>query len=71
LFVLTVNNALPGIFARYVGTLGVSGAATADIVIPNLAPLTGIGVHTAFVSLDGSAPSGVDDVSNTFSFTIQ
>ena len=42
----------------------------AAIHIPNLPALIGVRLHSAFVTLGPSAPSGIRSISNTFSFTI-
>ena len=70
LLVVSVGGYLPTIFQNYAGLLDAQGAATAYLNIPNIAVLKGIRIHTAFVSLKPTAPSGVSNISNTFVFTI-
>ena len=67
---VSVTGLWPTIFSGYPGVLDGQGQARAAIHIPNLAGLIGIRIHTAFVTLDPQAPSGVRSISNTFSFTV-
>lgn len=67
---LSVKGLLPGIFRNYAGTLDAKGAATASIVIPNHAGFIGVRLHTAFLTLKATAPSGVSSISQTYTFTI-
>ncbi len=67
---ITVNNYLPMIFKNYAGNLDAKGKAKAQIMIPNAPVLKGIRIHSAFVTLDASAPFGISLISNTASFTI-
>jgi len=60
----------PGIFSGYRGVIDQNGKALATIHIPNATVLIGTRLHTAFVSLDPAAPSGIRSISNTDSFTI-
>jgi hypothetical protein len=60
----------PGIFSGYRGVIDSKGQAQATINIPNVTVLIGTRLHTAFVTLDPAAPSGVRSISNTDSFTI-
>ena len=70
LLVVTANNYLPAIFAGYRGVIGTNGQAQAAINIPADNRLIGVRIHTAFVTVSPSAPSGFKSISNTFSFTI-
>jgi hypothetical protein len=70
LLVITVNNYLPSIFVNYTGKLDAAGKAKAQIKIPNDTRLKGVRIHSAFVTLDASAPHGVSRISNTATFTI-
>ena len=70
LLVVTVNDYWPAIFSRYRGAIDSKGQAKATINIPNSPALIGQRIHTAFVTLDPKAPSGIKSISNTFSFTI-
>jgi len=71
LLVLSVSNALPSIFQNYIGLLDATGMATAKLNIPNIPALKGVRIYTAFLTLKGTAPSGVQSISNSFLFTIQ
>lgn len=62
---------LPSVFANYSGALDTSGRGKASLVIPNIAALKGLKIHTAFVTVGASAPSGISSISNTVAFTIQ
>jgi hypothetical protein len=70
LLVVTVKNYWPWIFAGYRGVIGSKGQAQAAIHIPNVSALMGVRLHSAFVTLDPAAPSGIRSISNTFSFSI-
>jgi len=70
LLVVTVSGALPGIFSGYAGTMDAQGNAKAKINIPSIPALVGVRIHTAFLTLSGSAPNGVQAISNTASFSI-
>jgi hypothetical protein len=71
LFLISVSGQAPSIFSGYHGVLDGQGRATANIDIPSIAALIGVKVHTAFVTLDTRARSGIKSTSNTFSFTIR
>ncbi len=71
LLLVSVNGWWPTIFSGYQGVLDAQGGAGAKIHIPNLAVLKGVRLHSAFVTLLASAPSGIKSISNTFTFTIQ
>ncbi|MBN2492244.1 MAG: hypothetical protein JXQ29_15465 [Planctomycetes bacterium] len=47
-----------------------AGRAPAAIPVPNIPPLVGTQFHTAFVTVDPQAPSGIASISNPPSFTI-
>jgi hypothetical protein len=70
LLVVSTSGLWPGIFVGYSGILDAQGQAKARINIPGLAALKGVRLHTAFVTVLGSAPSGIRSISNTFTFTI-
>ena len=70
LLVVSVNGWWPSIFIGYRGVIDSKGQAKGAINIPNISPLIGQKIHTAFVTLSPSAPSGIKSISNTFSFTI-
>ncbi|MBN2490125.1 MAG: hypothetical protein JXQ29_04680 [Planctomycetes bacterium] len=71
LLTLSVLGLAPAVFQNYAGVLDAQGAGKAALHIPNLPALKGIRIYTAFVTLLGTAPSGVASISNTFLFTIQ
>ena len=71
LLVLSVGGLIPAFFQNYSGILDSSGKASARLAIPNLPVLKGIRIYTAFVTLNPSAPTGVQSISNSFLFTIQ
>ena len=70
LLIVTVSDSWPQIFQGYRGMIDNQGKATAKIRIPNITALIGTHTHTAFVTLNPSAPSGIKSISNTFSFSI-
>ena len=67
---LSAGNFWPSIFSGYRGVIDNKCQAKASINIPNIPALIGTKPHTAFVTLDPAAASGVRSISNTFSFTI-
>jgi len=67
IFYITAANTIPLVFQNFHGTLDTSGAAKANLAIPNMGVLAGIKVHAAFVTYPG--PAGVKTVSNPFTFT--
>jgi len=70
LLALSVAGLWPAIFSGYRGLIDNRGRARAAIHIPNLLALIGTRIHTAFVTLDPAAPSGIRSISNTYSFSI-
>ncbi|MBN2491402.1 MAG: hypothetical protein JXQ29_11195 [Planctomycetes bacterium] len=70
LLVLSVSGRAPGVFQGYAGTLDAQGDGKAKLLIPSIPALKGIRIHTAFVTLLATAPSGVSSISNSFLFTI-
>jgi hypothetical protein len=70
LLLVTVNGYWPWIFSGYRGVIDSKGQAQAAIHIPNIPALIGTHLHTAFVTLDPAAPSGIRSISKTFSFQI-
>jgi hypothetical protein len=60
----------PSVFAGYRGVIDSKGQALAAIHIPNVPALVGMHLHSAFVTLDPAAPSGIRSISNTESFVI-
>ena len=67
----SVNGYLPMIFQNYSGVLDLNGQGTAKINIPNLPGLKGARIYSAFLTLKGGAPMGIQSISNTFVFTVQ
>jgi hypothetical protein len=70
LLVVSVGGFWPSIFAGYRGVLDGGGQGAAAIHIPGSPLLVGQRIHSAFVTVSPSAPSGVKSISNTESFTI-
>jgi hypothetical protein len=71
LLMVSTLGLLPTVFVNYAGVLDAGGQAKARIDILNDRALIGIRLHSAFVTLDPSAPFGIRSISNTFSFSIQ
>ena len=67
---LSIGGTVPSVFQNYAGVLDASGKATAMLNIPNIPALAQIRIYTAFITLSGSAPSGIKTISNTYMFTI-
>jgi hypothetical protein len=67
---VSMAGAWPSVFSGYRGVIDSKGQAQAAIHIPSIAALIGARVHTAFVTLDAAAPSGVRSISTTFVFSI-
>ena len=70
LLAVSVAGLWPAVFSGYQGIVDGNGQAQAAIHVPNLPALIGTPVHTAFVTLDPAAPSGIRSISNTVSFVI-
>jgi hypothetical protein len=70
LLFISVIGYWPWLFSAYRGVMDKTGRAKAAINIPNIPALIGVRLHTAFVTLDPSAPWGIKSISNTFSFSI-
>ena len=66
----SVNSAVPTVFSGYQGMIGAGGRAAAVVRIPDSHAMIGLRIHTAFVTLDPAAPSGIKSISNTFSFSV-
>jgi len=60
----------PWIFSGYRGVIDSQGRAKAAIHIPNLPALIGVRLHSASVTVDPAAPSGIRSISNTVSFSV-
>ncbi|MBN1607496.1 MAG: hypothetical protein JW940_12735 [Polyangiaceae bacterium] len=67
---VSVGNRWPWIFQGYRGVLDSRGQAQAVVKIPNHAALVGTRFHTAFLTIDRPAPSGIRSISTTAAFTI-
>jgi hypothetical protein len=67
---VTVNNDWPWIFSGYRGVIDAKGQAQAAIHIPGTPALIGVRLHSAFATLDASAPLGIKSISDTVSFSI-
>lgn len=70
LLAASVSGALPTIFKDYAGILDAAGKGTGILKFPNLPALVGTRIHSAFVTLSATAPSGVKSVSPTETFSI-
>lgn len=70
LLVISENDLWPTVFVDYRGVIDTDGHAPASLSIPDLSPLVGTRIHTAFVTLNGLAPSWIRSISNAFSFSI-
>lgn len=70
LMVATAANALPTVFVGYRGVLGNFGRGRARIRIPRGSALIGTRIHTAFLVFPHSGPATIENVSQTYSFTI-
>ena len=67
---VTVGGLWPSVFSGYRGVINSQGQGKAAVKIPSLPAMNGVRLHTAFVTLNPSAPSGIKSISNTFSFSI-
>ena len=70
LLVISLAGVWPSVFVDYRGVIGADGTARAAVHIPDVRALFGLEIHTAFVTLEAGAPSGVRAISNTTSFKI-
>jgi len=70
LLTVSVAGGWPTIFSGYRGVIDSKGQAQAAIHIPNIPSLIGVRLHSAFVTLDPAAPSGIRSISNALSFSI-
>jgi len=70
LLAVSVGGLWPSVFQGYRGVIDSRGRAQAAIDLPDLPALIGVRLHSAFVTVSASAPSGIDAISNTFSFSI-
>lgn len=67
---ISLGGLWPAVFSRYQGLIDSQGQTKAAIHIPNVQVLIGTRIHTAFVTLDKAAPSGIKAVSNTVLFSV-
>jgi hypothetical protein len=70
LLVASVSGWLPTVFKDYAGILDSAGAGKGTINIPNSSVLVGLKIHSAFLTLDTSSPSGIKSISPTETFSI-
>jgi hypothetical protein len=68
--IVSTSSVLPSIFSGYRGIIDSFGTAKAAIHIPKTKVLVGLRIHTAFVTIDPEAHSGIRSISNTEAFTI-
>jgi hypothetical protein len=68
--VASTSGLLTAIFQDYAGVLDKSGGAQAKLNLPKIPQLVGIRLHSAFVTINASAPSSLQSISQTASFTI-
>jgi hypothetical protein len=66
----SVSGLVPDVFTNYRGYILPNGTSPASLSIPAIPATVGLKIHTAFVTLDPQAPSGIRSISNTFAFTI-
>ena len=64
LLVLSTSGLAPGVFKNYAAIMGGSGNI-AKLAIPATPALAGVKIHSAFVTVDLAAPSGILTISNT------
>ena len=67
---VTVNGYLPSVFKDYAGILDTAGKGKGTINIPNIPALVGVKFHSAFVTIDASAPSSIKSISPTETVSI-
>jgi hypothetical protein len=60
-----VQNLFGPMLGGYAGRLDRQGEARGVIHLPKVAALIGVELYTAFVTSDGSAPSGIHTISTT------
>ena len=67
---ISLSSLIPSMFVDYAGTIGSDGHARAALHLPDLPQTVGLKIHSAFVTLEAGAPSGVRSISNPYTFTI-
>jgi len=71
LFFATAANLLPTLFQNYRGHLGVDGTANLTIQVPSLAALVGLTIHTAGLTVNLAAPTGIHVISNVATVQVE
>lgn len=71
LLVASVRGYLPGVLNGYSGRIDSTGTATGSITFPRHRSLVGVPIHTSFITLDPTAPSGVRSISSTYTCSLQ
>jgi len=71
IFAISVSGFAPAVFQSYSGALSNTGTATAKLNIPGAPVLVGLKIHSAYVTLDPQASSGIGTISNTVGITLQ
>ena len=67
---ISVSGLVPEVFTNYRGYILQNGTSPASLNLPAIPATVGLKIHTAFVTLDPQAPSGIKSISNTFSFQV-
>jgi len=70
LLVVSVGGHLPAVFQDYAGLLDTKGQGVARLNIPAHPALIGIRLHSAFLTLKNGAPFNIENISDTFTFTV-
>lgn len=70
LLLISVQGLAPSVFSGYAGSLDPFGNASATMTIPAVSSLVGVWVHTAFLTIAPSSPSGIKSISNPWSLQI-
>lgn len=70
LLIVSLWQLVPTVFNGYSGLVPAGGEAAATIDVPSIPALVGLDVHTAFVTLSGTAPSGVRSIADTHTIRI-
>ena len=66
----SVSGWMPSVFIDYAGILDAAGKGKGTINIPSIPALVGIKLHSAFVTIDSSAPSNIKSISPTETIAI-
>ena len=70
LLVISVSGTWPWVFTGYAGRTSAKGEAAAVIQIPGDTALIGVALHSACLTLEAVSPSGVKEISDTFTFRV-